>query len=123
MRDTWLRRLLVLAISLLLLHQVAAWMYSAFGPAAGILAAVVVGVVSLLSARMAAMSSGSAMWFLVPTLLFTFVPLAAKLWTFFTVEKSWWDRAVELAPFIFGFAAPVVLLLVVYADLRTRTAH
>ena len=96
-------------------------MYSAFGISAGILAAVLVAAVSFFSARMASVGGGNTAWFLVPTLLLTVLLLAAKSWTFLTVEKSWWDRSVEFAPFVFGFAAPVLLLLSVYAGLRNRT--
>jgi hypothetical protein len=123
MSDTWLRRFVVLAIALLIVHQMGAWMYSAFGIAAGILAAALVAAVSFFSARMASVGGGNAAWFLVPTLLFAVIPLAAKLWTFLTVEKSWWDRSVEFAPFLIGFAAPVLLLLLVYAGLRNRTVQ
>ena len=53
MSDTWLRRFVVLAVALLIVRQIGAWMYSAFGISAGILAAVLVAAVSFFSARMA----------------------------------------------------------------------
>jgi hypothetical protein len=121
MSDTWLRRFVVLAVALLIVHQIGAWMYSAFGISAGILAAVLVAAVSFFSARMASVGGGNTAWFLVPTLLFTVILLVAKSWAFLTAEKSWWDRSVEFAPFVIGFAAPVLLLLLVYAGLRNRT--
>ena len=123
MSDTWLRRLVVLAITLLIVHQIGAWIYSAFGISAGILAVALVAAVSFFGARMAAGGGRATAWFLVPALLFTVLPLAAKSWTFLTEEKSWWDRSVEFAPFVIGFAAPVLLLLLVYAELRNRTIH
>lgn len=121
MSDAWLRRLVVAAIALLVVYQVGSWIYSAFGIAAGILSATLVAVVSFFSARMARLGGGSTAWFLVPTLLFTVVPLAAKLWGLLAVQSGWWEWAEALAPFLVGFALPVMLLLAVYAELRNRT--
>lgn len=121
--DTWLRRVIMLAIVLLVLHAVGAWTYAALGPSAAIVSVVLVGAVSLFSARMAGSGAGSHAWFVVPTAVFTALPLAGRLWTLLTVEQSWWARTVELAPFVIGFAAPVLLLLLAYAALGGRAAH
>lgn len=123
MSDTWLRRAIMLAIVLLVLHAVGTWTYAALGPAAAIVAAVLVGAVSIFSARMAGSRRGSHAWFVVPTAIFTAVPLAGRLWTLLTVEQSWWTRTVEFAPFLIGFAAPVLLLLFAYAALGGRAPH
>lgn len=121
MNDTWFRRIVMLAIVLLVLHAVGTWTYAILGPAAAIVAAVLVGGVSILSARMA--GRGNHAWFIVPTAVFTVLPLAARLWALAAVEQSWWARALELAPFVIGFAAPVLLLLVAYAALERRAPH
>ena len=117
MSDAWLRRVVMVAIVLLVLHAVGTWTYSALGVAAAIASAVLVAAVSFFSARMAGLGQGNNAWFVVPTLVFTAVPLAARLWTLVTVEQSWWTRIVEIAPFLIGFAAPVLLLLMVYLEL------
>jgi hypothetical protein len=114
MSDSWLRGVVMLATVLLVLHAVGAWAYSALGVAAAIVSAVLVGAVSIFSARMA--GKGNNAWFVVPTIVFTAVPLAAGLWRLFAVEQSWWTRAVELTPFLTGFAAPVLLLLMAYLN-------
>ncbi len=121
MSDAWSRRIVMLAIVLLVLHAVGTWTYAVLGPAAAIVSAVLVGGVSILSARMA--GRGNHAWFVIPTALFTVLPLAARLWTLFTVEQSWWMRTVELTPFVIGFAAPVLLLLAAYAALGRRAPH
>lgn len=113
----------MLAIVLLVLHAVGTWTYAALGPAAAIVSVVLVGAVSVFSARMAGSGRGSHAWFVVPTAVFTAVPLAGRLWTLLTVEQSWWTRTVEFAPFLIGFAAPVLLLLYAYAALGRRTPH
>jgi len=120
MSDAWIRRLVAAAIALLVIHQVGTWVYAAFGAAAGAVSAAVVAAVSFFSARMAQVGAGNTAWFLVPTLLFTALPLAAKVWNFLTVERGAWDAALDLAPFLAGFAAPVLLLLWVYLALRGR---
>lgn len=77
MNDSWVRRVVMLATVLLVLHAVGAWAYSALGVTAAIAAAVMVGAVSVFSARMA--GGGNDAWFVVPTMLFTLAPLAARL--------------------------------------------
>jgi hypothetical protein len=110
----------MLAIVLLVLHAVGTWTYAALGVGAAIVSAVLVGAVSILSGRMAGLGQGNDTWFVVPTTVFTCLPLAAKLWTLLAVDQSWWTRTVELAPFLIGFAAPVLLLLAVYLELGHR---
>jgi hypothetical protein len=121
MSDAWLRRLVVAATALLVIYQVGTWTHAVFGPLAGMLSAAGVGAVSFFSARMARSGSSSA-WFLVPTLLFTVIPLAARLWTLHATDAGWWGWVVMLVPFLAGFALPVLLLLVVYIELHKRGA-
>ena len=106
----------MLAIVLLVLHAVGTWTYAALGVGAAIVSAVLVGAVSFLGARLGH-GQGNDAWFVVPTAVFTLLPLAARLWTLLTVEQSWWARTVEFVPFLIGFAAPVLLLLAVYLEL------
>lgn len=110
----------MLSIVLLVLHAVGSWAYAALGGAAAIVSAVLVGGVSVFSARMAGFGQGNNAWFVVPTLVFTALPLAARLWTLIGTERGWWARLVEFAPFLIGFAAPVLLLLLVYLELGRR---
>lgn len=108
----------MLATVLLVLHAVGAWAHSVLGLAAAIAAAVMVGAVSVFSARMA--GKGNNAWFVVPTVVFTVVPLGAALWKLFAVEQSGWASTVQFAPFLIGFAAPVLLLLLAYLELGRR---
>jgi hypothetical protein len=119
MNDSWLKRTVMLAIVLLVLHAVGTWTYSTLGVAA-IVSAVLVGAVSIFAARMATRGKGNHAWFVVPTVVFTAVPLAARLWTLLAIEQSWWTRAVDFAPFVIGFAGPVLLLLGAYLELGSR---
>lgn len=121
MSDAWLRGIVVLAIVLLVIHQVGAWAYSLLGPAGGIVSAVLVAAVSFSAARIAGYRRSNA-WFIAPTLLFTLVPLGANFWAFMTADKSWWNRTIDFVPFLVAFAAPVLLLLVVYVELKNRAS-
>jgi len=105
----------MVAIVLLVLHAVGSWAYSALGVVAAIVSAVLVASVSVFSARMA-----NDAWFVVPTVVFTALPLAARLFSLMSDEHSWWTRSVEFAPFLIGFAAPVLLLLLAYVELGRR---
>ena len=120
--DAWLRRVVMLAIVLLVLHAVGTWTYAALGPVAAIVSAVLVGAVSIFSARMAGVGKGNNAWFIVPTLVFTALPLGARLWTVVATEQGGWTSTVEFAPFVIGFAAPVLLLLMAYLELGRRAA-
>lgn len=122
MSDAWLRGIVVLAIVLLVIHQVGAWAYSLLGPMGGIVSAALVAAVSFSAARIAGLKRRSNAWFIAPTLLFTLVPLGANFWTLITADKSWWNRAIDFVPFLIAFAAPVLLLLVVYAELKNRAS-
>lgn len=121
MSDTTLRRLVALAIALLLVHQMGALIAGLFGMAWGVVSALVVAGVTFFATRLARAGGKSSVWFLLPTLLFTVVPLIVTLWRTFTLDTSWMDRIVALVPFVLGFAAPVLFLLAVYYELRKRT--
>jgi asparagine N-glycosylation enzyme membrane subunit Stt3 len=120
--DAWLRWMVMLAIILLVLHAVGSWSYSILGIPAAIGSALLVAAVSFFSARMAGFGRGNSAWFVVPTLVFTMLPLAARLWTLTRVEQTWWTRIVEFTPFLIGFAAPVLLLLAAYVQLASRAS-
>lgn len=87
----------------------------------GMLTALVVAGVTLFATRLAKAGSKGSFWFLLPTLLFTVVPLVIAVWSAFARDLSWIDRASMLVPFLLGFAAPILLLLVVYTQLRSRS--
>jgi hypothetical protein len=91
------------------------------GVAWGIISAVVVAGVSYFSARLAKAGVKNSAWFLLPTLLFTLLPFIAVVWKILTTERSWFDRAITFLPFLVGFAVPLLLLLVVFYELRKRT--
>jgi hypothetical protein len=123
MSDAWLRRAVMLAIVLLVLHAVGSWTYAVLGVPAAIVAAVLVGAVSIFSARMAGLGQGNNAWFVVPTVVFTALPLASRLWTLIATDQSGWTGVVEFTPFLIGFAAPVLLLLMAYLELGRRGLH
>ena len=121
MSDTTLRRIVALVIALLLVYQMGALIASLFGMAWGVVSALVVAGVTFFATRLAKAGAKGSIWFLLPTLLFTVVPLIITVWGMFTQDTTWMDRAVSLVPFVLGFAGPVLLLLVVYYELRKRT--
>lgn len=121
MSDASLRRIVALVIALLLVYQMGALITGLFGMAWGLVSALVVAGVTFFATRLARAGGKSSVWFLLPTLLFTVVPLALTIWSTFAQDASWMDRATAILPFVVGFAAPVLLLLVVHHALRVRT--
>ena len=120
MSDAWLKRAVMLAIVLLVLHAVGSWAYAALGTAGAILWVMVVVAVSILSARKARLMNGNNAWFVVPLALFTALPVADGLWKLMAIEQNWWARGVEFAPMLSGFVVPVLLLLAAYLELGRR---
>lgn len=110
----------MLAIMLLVLHAVGAWCYSVLGMPGAIASTLLVVAISVFAAHMARGGRGSTAWFVVPTLVFTALPLAARLWSVAHVEEGWWPRAVGVVPFVIGFAAPVLVLLAAHLLLASR---
>lgn len=115
------RKLILTALICLLLYQVGIWITMIAGAVWGAGAAIVVAVVSFVCARLAKRGATSTIWFLIPTLLFTVIPLLAKAWSLFTSQTGLMDALVDLVPLLVGFVIPVGLLSVVYLDLRKKT--
>jgi hypothetical protein len=115
------RKIILTAIICLLLYQVGTWITVLAGAVWGAGAAVVVAVVSYVCARLAKRGATSTIWFLIPTLLFTVIPLLAKAWSLFTSQTGIVDALVDLVPLLVGFVFPVALLSAVYLDLRKKT--
>lgn len=115
------RKLILTALICLLLYQVGIWITMIAGAVWGAGAAIVVAVVSFVCARLAKRGATSTIWFLIPTLLFTVIPLLAKAWSLFTSQTGLMDALVDLVPLLVGFVIPVGLLSTVYLDLRRKT--
>lgn len=123
MTDKTLKHLVATTIVLLLVYQIGGLISGLFGMVWGTLSAVVVAGVSFFSVRLAKAGGKSSVWFLLPTLLFTLLPLAIAIWNAATTEVGWFDRLVALVPFLVGFLFPVALLLAVYHELRRRARN
>lgn len=116
------KHLVLTAMVFLLLYQVGSWITMVAGAVWGAGAAVVVAVVSYFCARLAKRGAKSSLWFLLPTLLFTVIPLLVKGWSLLASQSHWVDIWVELVPLLVGFVIPVGLLSVVYLDLRNKVS-
>ena len=123
MSDRVLRSIVASVIALLLIYQIGTLVTGLFGAVWGALSAAAVMLVSFFSARMARAGGKGSYWFIVPTLLFTVFPIAYMIWSALSKEVSWVDRLEGLTPFVVGFGAPIMLLLVVYYELRKRTIN
>ncbi len=122
MTDTTLRRMVGWALILLVVYQAGTVIAALASTAAGGVTAVVVAAITFFCAQRANVGSGSRAWFLVPTALFTVLPLLLMAWRLVSSESSLLTWAVDLTPLVVGFLLPVVLLWLVYADLGKRIA-
>jgi hypothetical protein len=120
MSDRTLRYIIALAISMLLIFQIGTLISGIFGMVWGAIVAIVVAVVSFLAARLAKSAGKGSLWFLLPMIVFTLIPIALMIWRGITEETSRFDLLIRLTPFVVGFGAPVILLLLAYYELRKR---
>lgn len=120
MSQTLISRFVLTAIICLLLYQVGIWIAAVAGAVWGAGSAVVVAVVSYVCARLARRGATSTIWFLIPTLLFTVIPILVKIWDAFTSQAGLLTIMIDMVPLLVGFVIPVVLLSMVYLDLRKK---
>jgi hypothetical protein len=120
MSDRTLRYIIALAIAMLLIFQIGTLISGFFGNVWGLVSAVVVGVVSFISSRLAKAGGKGSLWFLFPIIVFTMIPIALTIWRGITQDETWLDLLVRLTPFTIGFGAPILLLLFAYYELRKR---
>lgn len=123
MSDKTLKYIIASVIAMLLVFQIGTLISGFFGMAWGVVSAVVVIAVSFFSARLARAGGKNSAWFLLPTLLFTVIPIIYMIWTTMTANTTWIDRLINLTPFMISFGAPIILLLVAYYELRKRTSR
>ena len=123
MTDKTLSRIVAAVIAMLLIFQIGSLISSLFGMAWGTVSSVVVAGVSFFSARIAKAGGKTSAWFLLPTILFTILPIAYTVWKVVTVDTGWLDMALKFGPFFIGFAGPVILLLIVFYELRKRIVN
>jgi hypothetical protein len=121
MSDKTLKHIVASVIVLLLIYEIGTLISGLFGMVWGVLSGVAVTAVSFLTGRLAKAGVKSSLWYLLPTVLFTVFPIAFMAWKIVARDTGWGDRLASLTPFVIGFGAPVVLLSVVYYQLRKRT--
>lgn len=123
MSDNILRYLVAITIAILLLFQLGSFVSGAFGWLWGMVSALLIALVSFFSGRMARRSGKSSLWYLLPTVVFTVIPILWMLWRGLSNEPDTLDRLMNLSSFLIGFVLPVSLLGVVYYQLNKRRRH
>ena len=115
MRTKTQKALILVAVAMIVISEVAGWIATIFGATTGLIGGVIVTIAYLYCARRAKASLKYYGWILVPTILFTVVPTALRVHEFLKAEEdSLVVQLLHLAPSLFGFVLPVALLLVVY---------
>jgi len=121
MTDTTLRRMVGAALIMLFVYQATVVAIGMANAAAGAATALFVAAVTFLCAQRANAGVGNRVWFMVPALLFTVLPLALQAWDLYRSESHVLAWVVSFAPLLVGFVLPVLLLWLTYAELRKRT--
>ncbi len=120
MKDSKLRTLVAIAIALLIVAEFVSWFAQVLSITWGFICALLVAGVTVFCGIQARNRARNTAWFLVPTVLFTVVPLIVKVWRVFTEEKSMLQKIWDYTPFLIGFLLPVAILVYVYWELRNR---
>jgi len=115
MKTKTLKALILVAVAMIVISEVAVWIASIVGATTGLIGGAIVTIAYLYCAHRAKASLKYYGWILVPTILFTVVPTALRVYNFFKAEgDNLFVQLLRLAPSLFGFVLPVALLLVVY---------
>ncbi|MFZ5502663.1 MAG: hypothetical protein ACOY3V_03915 [Pseudomonadota bacterium] len=123
MSDKTLKYIIAAIIAMMLIFQVGTLVSAVLGVAWGAVSSIAIAAVLFFSARLAKAGGIKSLWIFLPVVLFTVLPIGLTLWKVLSEEVSWLDRILKLAPFFIGFGIPIVLLLLVYYELRQRTAQ
>ena len=123
MSDKTLRDIIASVIALLLISQIGTLIAGLFGIIWAVLSAVAVIAVWFFWVRLTKIGGENSFWFFLLTILFTVFPIVFVFMNIMREDINEFDRMVRLAPFIIGFGAPLVLLLIVYYELRKRTLN
>lgn len=121
MTDITLRRMVGAALILLFVYQATTMVIGMANAAAGGATGVFVAAVTFLCAQRANAGVGNRIWFMVPAVLFTVLPLGLQAWNLYTSETSLFTWIVSFTPLFVGFLLPILLLWLTYAELRKRT--
>lgn len=119
-KDSKLRTIVAIAVALLIVAEFVSWFSQVLSVTWGFIGALLVAGVTVFCGIQARNKARNTAWFLVPTVLFTVVPLIVKVWRIFTEEKSLLQKVWDHTPFLIGFLLPVGLLIYVYMELRSR---
>ncbi|MEH6649771.1 MAG: hypothetical protein V7707_07065 [Motiliproteus sp.] len=110
-----IRKVILAAIALLVASEVIAWLYLVTSNITAILSGLVVFAIYAYCGKKATASTAKTVWFMVPVMLFTVVPVVIKFWPDGAAEQgSWLLSTITNIPFIVSFILPVILLFAAY---------
>ena len=112
------RRLIVVAIALLILGHVASWLGTMLGTIPALVGIILMLAVQWVCSRWAAAHVKYYIYLYIPTVLFTALPAALKV--YFLLKGRGQPLVLRLwglLPIVIGFVAPVFLLLIVWGFL------
>jgi len=113
------RRLIFITIILLILSEIFSQVINLFSIAGGI------GVIVIYAycAKMARESAKATFWFIIPTIIFTLIPLIIKLWPKEEPDSMLGYLITSLIdnfPLLASFVVPVALLATAYYGLKVH---
>ena len=115
MRPKLARRLIEVAIELLIISQIGSWLYGLFGTIPALVAAAFVGIVQFVCSRRAAANVKHYFYILVPTILFTVLPSSVRIYNYINGKSEpLLVRIWDVSPVLISFVIPVVLLTVAW---------
>jgi hypothetical protein len=112
------KNLVLASIAMILTSEVFSFLYKVLNSIGGLVGGLVVLCIYVYCGAKARKSIHSTTWFLVPTILFTLVPLAYKWWPNSEEESiSVFNVLIQNVPVLISFVLPVIFLSIVYYKL------
>ena len=121
MKNETLRTFLLIAIMLLVASEFLRLLVDMKNIVGGVLSGLGVAAVYYFCGKKARAGINNQLWFLVPTLIFTVIPVGKRVWDYlYAEESSQLEKLLEITPFLLSFVVPMGLLVAVYVSLGNR---
>lgn len=115
------KKIIILVIALLIFREFASFLAAVVGVVPALIGAILVLAVQLFLSRLKGKGFRHYAYVLIPTLIFTVIPIAMSVRKFLGIsDRSFFGAMWDFIPLTVGFVLPVLLLLIVWWILNSQ---